>query len=209
MSSVEDYRQRLATLQGAWDTLSLLSHLGGNGTDMGSTRQAFEALAAELVANLATETHHKALLGLKSKSQIAIDVLVRNLYERTADIGFLATDAVIRDFARSSAVERDDRETAALRRRFREYVAKYSVYDDVMLLKPNGDVLLRLDESASVERCTDELIAATSTSRAAYVETFRALLALLRYVFEAHLLLSRDGGRFCRWRAPAELQTAR
>ena len=89
MSSVEDYRQRLATLQGAWDTLSLLSHLSGDGTDMGSTRQAFEALAADLVREPGgRDAQQSAAWVCRSKSQIAIDVLVRNLFERTADIGF-------------------------------------------------------------------------------------------------------------------------
>lgn len=100
MSSVEDYRERLAALQGSWDTLSLLSHLSGDATEMGGTRQAFEALTGELVRNLTAETHRKTLLALKAKSQIAIDVLVRNLYERTADIGFLSTDDDIRRYLR-------------------------------------------------------------------------------------------------------------
>jgi chemotaxis signal transduction protein len=178
MSSVEDYRQRLATLQGAWDTLSLLSHLNGDGTDMGSTRQAFEALAADLVKSLATETHNKALLALKSKSQIAIDVLVRNLFERTADIGFLSTDSEIRDYARAHAqpgTDGDDglkRAQDRLQRRFREYVAKYSVYDDVVLLAPDGRVLARLDHRYSNLRCVDPLLQTTLASRAPYVETF-------------------------------------
>lgn len=149
MSSVEDYRQRLAALQGSWDTLSMLSHLNGDGTDMGSTRQAFEALAADLVHSLGTETHHKALLALKSKSQIAIDVLVRNLFERTADIGFLSTDDDIRAFVAKRG-EQDDRTRMQLHRRFREYVAKYSVYDDVVLLAADGEVLLRLSDSQAI-----------------------------------------------------------
>src|SRR3954468_4353933 len=100
MTSVEDYRARLATLQGAWDTLSLLSHLSGDATDMGGTRQAFETLTTDLVSNLAVETQRKALLALKAKGQIAIDIIVRNLYERTADIGFLSTDEDIRNYLR-------------------------------------------------------------------------------------------------------------
>ena len=49
MSSVEDYRARLAGLQGSWDTLSLLSHLRGDGADISGTRQAFETLAQRKV----------------------------------------------------------------------------------------------------------------------------------------------------------------
>ncbi len=74
MSSVEDYRARLASLQGSWDTLSLLSHLRGDGADMSTTRQAFEGLANDLVHSLSEETYKKAMLALKARGQIAIDV---------------------------------------------------------------------------------------------------------------------------------------
>lgn len=173
MPSVEDYRQRLATLQGSWDTLSLLSHLSGDGTDMGATRQAFEALAADLVRNLADETHRKALLGLQSASQIAIDVLVRNLFERTADIGFLSTDDNIREFALAcGAANAQPADPVCPQARWREYVAKYSVYDDVVLLSPDGEVLARLDERHGVTRCEEPFVGATLASRAGHVATY-------------------------------------
>jgi len=180
MSSVQDYRQRLAALQNSWDTLSLLSHLSGDGTDMGGTRQAFETLTSELMRNLGVETHRKALLGLKAKGQIAIDIMVRNLYERTADIGFLSTDEDIRAYLAAREAlppESSDAKLRALdetlRARFREYVAKYSVYHDVILLAPDGTVLLRLDDQAAVDHSSDPLIATTLTTRDGYVETFR------------------------------------
>lgn len=180
MSSVQSYRERLATLQGAWDTLSLLSQLSGDGTDMGGTRQAFEKLTAELLSNLAAETHRKALLGLKARAQIAIDIMVRNLFERTADIGFLATDEDIRAYVVARAgLSAEDADAAlrsldeGLRARFREYVAKYSVYHDVILIAPDGQVLLRLDETLPLVQSRDPLIAATLTTREGYVETFR------------------------------------
>lgn len=174
MSSVEDYRARLASLQGSWDTLSLLSHLRGDGADMSSTRQAFEALANDLVHSLSEETYKKAMLALHAKSQIAIDVIVRNLFERTADIGFLAIDDDIRDYLRQ---RRTDGEHAKqlderLRSRFREYVGKYSVYHDVVLLDSEGEVLVRLDERNNVARTSHELLKHTLTTRQGYVETF-------------------------------------
>src|SRR3569833_3428325 len=92
MPAVVGYRERLATLQGAWDSLALLSHLSDDGTNLSNTREAFESLAADLVTHLETETHKKALLAARARAQVAIDILVRNLFERTADIGFLAAD---------------------------------------------------------------------------------------------------------------------
>lgn len=188
MSSVEDYRKRLATLQGSWDTLSLLSHLSGDATELGGTRQAFENLTSELVDNLAAAIYRKALLALKAQGQIAIDVMVRNLFERTADIGFLSTDDNIREYLRNcesgavgAPVDPAQRVAAAandtlgvrLRHRFREYAEKYSVYKDVILLAPDGRVLLRLDDQIAVAQTRDPLVAETLATRAAYVETFR------------------------------------
>lgn len=181
MPSVEDYRERLATLQGSWDTLSLLSHLSGDATDMGGTRQAFETLTAELVDNLATETHRKALLALRAKGQIAIDIVVRNLYERTADIGFLSTDDAIRSYLQQCREHADapaehhelDRAREKLQQRFREYVAKYSVYQDVILLTPDGEVLVRLLDQETLTHSRDRLVGEALSSRAAYVETYR------------------------------------
>jgi len=174
MSSVEDYRARLASLQGSWDTLSLLSHLRGDGADVSGTRQAFESLANDLVQSLSEETYKKAMLALKAKGQIAIDVIVRNLFERTADIGFLAIDDDIRDYLKQRRTDAanvsalNDR----LRRRFREYVGKYSVYHDVVLLDSEGEVLVRLDDKHEVARTSHELLHETLTTRQGYVETF-------------------------------------
>ena len=176
MPSVEGYRERLATLQGAWDTLSLLSHLRGDGADMSGTRHAFEQLASELVTSLAEETCRKTLLALTAKSQIAIDVLVRNLYERTADIGFLATDAEIKQFLQSTRTgEVTESSRELLRKRFREYVAKYSVYHDVILLGASGEVLARLDDANTATRTDHPLLARTLSTRQGYVETFGAI----------------------------------
>ncbi|WP_129642746.1 chemotaxis protein CheW [Peristeroidobacter agariperforans] len=174
MSSVEDYRARLANLQGSWDTLSLLSHLRGDGADMSTTRQAFEGLANDLVHSLSEETYKKAMLALKARGQIAIDVIVRNLFERTADIGFLAIDDDIREYLRQRRADasQTNKLSDRLRARFREYVGKYSVYHDVVLLDADGAVLVRLDERHTVERTSHELLKHTLTTRQGYVETF-------------------------------------
>jgi chemotaxis signal transduction protein len=103
-------------------------------------------------------------------------VLVRNLFERTADIGFLSLDDDILRFM----LERDGAGTAdaaairQLRERFGEYTAKYSVYRNVVLLAPDGQVLVQLEAGNACERSTDPLVARTLDSSAAYVETFGA-----------------------------------
>lgn len=172
MPSVQEYRERLAGLQGAWDTLSLLSHLGADSSDMSGTRQAFESLAGDLVSSLTRESHRKSLLALKAKAQIAIDILVRNLFERTADVGFLATDQDLVDYVARSSAEPDHE---AIRRRLQAYVAKYSVYRDIALVANDGTVLLQLDGGRAATHTRDALIAETLSMRAAYVETYRTI----------------------------------
>jgi chemotaxis signal transduction protein len=171
MPAVAGYRERLATLQGAWDSLALLSHLSQDGTNLTSTRQAFEALAGDLVTHLAAETHKKALLAARARAQVVIDILVRNLFERTADIGFLAADASIRRFVE----EERSVATAArsLQRRLGEYVAKYSVYHNVIVISAEGEVLTQLENGSAPPKTLDPLVASTLASDRTYVETCR------------------------------------
>ena len=172
MPAVVGYRERLATLQGAWDSLALLSHLSDDGTNLSNTREAFESLAADLVTHLETETHKKALLAARARAQVAIDILVRNLFERTADIGFLASDDAIRQYAAETAESTANANDRALQQRLAEYVSKYSVYRNVILLSPEGRVLLQLDGGQAPAASRDPLVTATLATDG-YVETFR------------------------------------
>jgi chemotaxis signal transduction protein len=181
MNAAEEYREVLQGLQAVWDNLTLLGQLSGAGTELSSTRKAFGHLTSSLLNQLGGENLKKAVQEMKAQAQVTIDILVRNLFERTADIGFLATDDDIRRFiaacmekqsnihlAKELAVERE-----VLRQRFAEYVAKYSVYSDVILLDTQGRVLARLDDSIVVEASTDPLLKEALTTSAAFVESYR------------------------------------
>ncbi len=183
MNAVEEYREVLQNLQTVWDNLTLLGQLSGTGTDMTGTRQAFNQLTGSLLNQLGSETLRKCVLEMTAKGQVAIDILVRNLFERTADIGFLATDDDIRAFiaeacdaAGNFRAERELRpQRAALKQRFAEYVAKYSVYADIVLLDPEGRVLIRLDDKVAVERTSAALVQEALETDGAYVETYGPL----------------------------------
>lgn len=82
---------------------------------------------------------------------------MRNLYERTADVGFLATDDEVRRYCAADAAGREA-QRPAMRRRLQEYRAKYSVYDDIALLGPRGEVGLRLDDRAGLELSQDPIV---------------------------------------------------
>jgi len=190
MSGAEEYRETLQGLQGVWDNLTLLGQLSGTGTDMSATRQAFNRLTAGLLNNLGNESLKKTVLEMKSKAQVAVDIMIRNLFERTADIGFLATDDDIREYAvlapeylkkikqsfgseKGRSQEEIEALTVRLQERFREYVQKYSVYNNIILLDCEGNVLIQLDPANPVAFSSDPLIEEALNTGHAYVETFR------------------------------------
>jgi len=206
MESVEEYREMLQTLQSVWDNLTLLGQLSGTGTDMSGTRQAFGSLTAALLNNLGIETRKKVVLEMESKAQVAVDIMVRNLFERTADIGFLATDDDIRAYLEFVAKYGDNalhREEVRQRReqlvgRFHDYVRKYSVYRNIILLDTRGRVLAQLDQDNPVEASSDPLIAASLSTEAAYVETFRRsdlLPGQASSLIYSYRVMAADGNR--------------
>lgn len=135
---------------------------------MAATRAGFNRLEQELVTSLVSEKVATVLDEIGTKAQYVIDIVVRNLYERTADVGFLATDNELCAFV---AGLRDNQ--PAIRQRLRAYRNKYTVYDEIILLDTAGGVLVQIDESTPLEGSVDPLIAQTLASDS-YVETFRA-----------------------------------
>ncbi|MDO9436043.1 chemotaxis protein CheW [Hydrogenophaga sp.] len=135
---------------------------------MSATQAGFNRLERELVRSLIEEKVGNVLTAIGTKARFVIDIVVRNLYERTADVGFLATD---RELCAFVAGEQGHADT--IRQRLHDYRNKYTVYNEILLLDTRGNVLVQLDPDAPVEGSTDPLIAATlSTDQ--FVETFRA-----------------------------------
>ncbi|AMJ59025.1 chemotaxis protein CheW [Bosea sp. PAMC 26642] len=169
MHAIDDYRQVFDRLQGSWDTLTLLGQLSGNATEMSGTRSAFEDLTGSLLNHLAMETRDKVVTDLRTKAQNTIDVLVRNLFERTADIGFLAADTDIREMLEEKTPSQPAR--AAIESRFRDYVAKYSVYSDILLVDLEGTIRARLAPH-EVATARHPIIDEALSSDGAYVEHY-------------------------------------
>lgn len=184
MSDVQNFEKNMSTLSGKWDLLTLLGSMSNIGMDTSETRKAFEDLLDEPLLRLIEETFNKSLNELESKAQTAIDILIRNLFERTADIGFLATDDDIRDYllflnsADMSASEEmreiKIKKKEALTERFREYVAKYSVYENIILLDTKGKVLVQLDAANPITHSKDPLIQESLRTYQGYVENYRS-----------------------------------
>lgn len=183
MSDVQNFEKNMNTLSSKWDLLTLLGSMSNIGMDTSETRKAFEDLLDEPLLRLIEETFNKSLNELGSKAQTAIDILIRNLFERTADIGFLATDDDIRDYllflhsadlsASEEMREIKMKKKEALTERFREYVAKYSVYENIILLDTKGKVLVQLDHTNPITYSKDPLLQESLRTYQGYVETYR------------------------------------
>jgi chemotaxis signal transduction protein len=170
MDSVNDHREALQRLQDNWEHLTLLGQLSGIAADITATGDEFKSLSGRLLNALAHRLLDNVVQGLQGKAQVAIDILVRNLFERTADVGFLATDTAICEALASGAAPEAIQHS--LHQRLQAYVAKYSVYDDVLVLSAEGEVLARLDTRVAATHSTHRFVAEALSGQQAFVECF-------------------------------------
>ncbi|WP_417582805.1 hypothetical protein [Nitrincola sp.] len=152
--------------------------------DMDSTLVQFNHLQNRLIESLINEHARKILLQDTSRCQMAIDVLIRNLFERTADIGFLSTDYDIVQFLKKSIVNEKDREF--IKGFLQAYVSIYSVYQDAVLLKPDGTLVFQLSQPSRTGKVSDAMIQRAVRTPNHYVEYFGA--TQLMGDAQAHLL---------------------
>jgi len=131
--------------------------------------EEFGRLRAELLDALGDAINHEASIDLGTRAQIAVDILNRNLFERTADVGFLAEDGAIID----SLKRRGSDEAATLRPRLEAYVAKYSVYDDIAIYRPDGELHVTLLAQSSRFIPHDAIVGAALAEPGRFHEVFR------------------------------------
>jgi len=192
MPDVQKYQTLLHGLNFTWENIEVNAEMNCPVEaktilpTMTSTREGFSHLEVQLIENLIREEIKKVVLEISSKAQVAADILIRNLYERTADVGFLATDDDIRRFLSNPAP--DDQEKEAILTRLREYQEKYSVYDEIIVLDVHSRVKAKLDAGSTVAFSKDPLIGATLASEI-YIETFRQ--SDLRPAFDRTLIYSQ------------------
>lgn len=177
MPEVENYESRLTQLNDWWGKIALIGKINSHNVaatileDMSLAKDKFGELQQKLIHNLVIENLQKLVLDNGSKAQVAIDLLIRNLFERTADVGFLATDDDIRLFLALDNPSLD--QATFIKNRLQEYVMKYSVYDEILVFDTNGYVKAQLDLNNRISHSTDPLLAETLTTSKEYVETFR------------------------------------
>ncbi len=179
IQSVSQCKDILRDLNGTWGLISAIAEISCPKEAatilpaMEATKVGFGDLESKLTSQLVSEEIKKTCLELESKAQVSIDILVRNLYERTADIGFLATNADICNFV-LACLKGEAKDVDSINQLLDEYGAKYTVYDDIIILDTHSHILARLDRSEPkiVQNVSGPLIQQTLHSTKDYVETF-------------------------------------
>lgn len=176
MPQVNEYQEELKSLRSWWNIVSLIGKVncdkasGNVLLEMEDTQKKFSELQKTLVHHLILENLQKIILNDSSIAQVSIDILIRNLFERTADVGFLATDDDIRCFLLNR--DKTEKDQKFIIKRLQEYVKKYSVYDEIIVLDPQGRVQVHLNERNRIIVCNDPLIRKTLSTTEEFVEAF-------------------------------------
>ncbi len=138
---------------------------------MENSQVEFSILKDKLTDALLEEDVKRATTLMKRRVQVVIDILIRNLFERTADVSFLATDYDIIEFLASPTHTQE--QSDFMKQRLQEYVLKYSVYDEIIVLNPNGDVAINLDKNNHILHSNDQIITQTLNSSDNFCEIYR------------------------------------
>ena len=177
MKDISGYNTKLAALYDKWDNARLLCEMNcpvqskSIVPKMVNIQNIFNELHNRLTTTLIAETLKKSSLSLDSTAQVAIDILMRNLFERTADVGFLATDDEIVHFV----LDPTEQARTEIKERLQKYVAKYSVYHDVIILNTQLEVLANLDDKNEIlgRIIQDDALEQIVHSSENYLEVFK------------------------------------
>jgi hypothetical protein len=200
MQSLQKLEKSLKRLDLSWKVIETTARVVSPPESVGfiatleHTRSAFSLLATEMVEQIAQTHLENCRHDLASRAQVAIDILVRNLFERTADVGFIATDAPLVSFVQAP----DERAAARSQARLGEYRNKYTVYDDILVLDASAQQLLSLKpRSADASGSTEVPVWwGQAMANSGYVEVygpsalFKGVGDVLLY---AHCIVAPDG----------------
>ena len=178
MPKVQEYERRLLSLNRQLNKTTLtgkISNLQSAETlfeFMEETSEKFSNLQQNLVHTIVAESVKKIILEASSKAQVCIDILIRNLFERTADVGFLATDEDLTAFMAKSDNSED--EYSQIHEHLNEYVKKYSVYSEILLIDMDGRVKIHLNQDNPVSNNADfkNIVEDVTSNKEEYTEYF-------------------------------------
>ena len=196
MPRVRSYDENISSLNSQWENIKLLCEINCPQESenilpqMTRIQNRFTNLKSELIDTLTEENLKKTTRKMISKAQVTVDILIRNLYERTADVGFLATDHEICSFLQQPVSGYD--EIMLIRKRLQEYVAKYSVYEEIVIIDNDRVVRANLDPDNEIlgHVIDDEIIDRTIASDREFEESFQPSLLLAKRA-NAHVFSRR------------------
>lgn len=176
MHDVARYQRSLHDLALTWRLIEATTRIGvGREADcilptIEGARHHFDELEEKLIRSLVEEKLSGVLRELRAKALYIVDLVVRNLYERTADVAFLATDPVLCAYMETR--ETSEEEDELIRERLRAYQRKYTVYDGIALLAPDGTVRAGVSSLGRLPpRCEDAFVS-QALQEDGYVEIF-------------------------------------
>jgi len=154
--------------------------------DMQATISQYELIQTQVTDAIFIEMVKKAIFQIHDAAGFTINILKRNLFERTADVGYLATDGEIIEFLKYANLNDDNKNTSLeekqkrIRDRLAEYQFEYSVYNEIIILDVAGNILANLNPENRVSFSKDPLLKQTqdidlhkNIDEDKYVETFR------------------------------------
>ena len=175
MPEVTQYKSRFeslntllnkTTLTGKISSLDIAENLFAY---MEETQQKFAQLQEHLTDTLIEQKFLTILSELELNAQSNVDVLNRILFERSADVIFLAKSDIMYHFA-TSHPHAPTRE--ALESRMNEYIKKYSVYSDMIVFDKEGNIIARADGENKIQKSSAPLIAQVLGGQNEYLEAF-------------------------------------
>lgn len=141
IKKVNDYDTDLERQNLWWTVVAMVGKVNNQGLEpqlldsISQTQDQFDHLKHQLVQSLVKRYLEKIEVDLKLQSKAYIDIINRNLFERTADVGFLSQDDKIVNYLQTGDFSSDKRR--AIEKRLLEYENKYTVYMDIALFDTN------------------------------------------------------------------------
>ena len=131
--------------------------------DMRHTKELYGQTQKHLVDAILVEMSKKIVSQIVDTAAFTINILKRNLFERTADVGYLATDSEIVHFLKQPPDDnrRSSEARENIQTRLAEYQYEYTVYNDILILDTQGRVLAAMDETNRVTRSKTPLLRQT------------------------------------------------
>lgn len=188
---VHDIDNELTRLDTWWTAVSSVGkvnhhEVGFNFLDsLQESQKEFSQLRKDFLIYLSKIVYQNLDTSLTLKSNAVIDLLYRNLFERTADISFLANDQQVLSLCHNSKPDFDN----ALLKNYCHY---YSVYKNVLILNNDNKLIACANPTYLVD---DALISDTMRRVDSGYMEWNHQTELQHYIIYSHNILDSNGNK--------------